>query len=268
MNTSVAQRRPLGQILISEGILSEDQLRIALLEQMKCNQPIGKLLVSLGFVTEATLRQALSESLGKQSVDLSNAIIDPSALALVPRELADVEARLNERKPEGDQIKLTMAATTGDGRLIIHRNETPNEARLRHQQASSARSFHGAIWGSKANHAKVTAYDIAIGRGQAVTDREFYAYLCAVADWRLKKPDPKRPNRDGILSWDKFSELFDIYLKAEVKPRVEIIEGNSNYYSNGILPKYVKSIAECPKAVVTETTDGRTPPSKSAKGET
>ena len=88
MSTTALQRRPLGQILISEGILSEDQLRIALLEQMKQNQPIGKLLVSLGFVTEATLRQALSESLGKQSIDLSHAVVDPQALKLVPRDLA------------------------------------------------------------------------------------------------------------------------------------------------------------------------------------
>ena len=80
--------RQLGQVLIAKGILSEDQLRIALIEQLKSNQPVGKLLVSLGFVTEATLRDALSESLGKQSIDLSSAIIDPSALALVPRELA------------------------------------------------------------------------------------------------------------------------------------------------------------------------------------
>jgi len=88
MSTSALQRRPLGQILIAEGILSEDQLRIALLEQMKQNQPIGKLLVSLGFVTEATLRQALSENLGKQSIDLSHAVVDPQALKLVPRDLA------------------------------------------------------------------------------------------------------------------------------------------------------------------------------------
>jgi general secretion pathway protein E/type IV pilus assembly protein PilB len=80
--------RQIGQVLSAKGILSEDQLRIALLEQMKTNQPVGKLLVALGFVTEATLRDALSESLGKQSIDLSNAIIDPSALALVPHELA------------------------------------------------------------------------------------------------------------------------------------------------------------------------------------
>ena len=80
--------KPLGQVLINKGILSEDQLRISLLEQMKSNQPIGKLLVSLGFVSEATLRDALSESLGKQSIDLSNAIVDPSGLKLIPRELA------------------------------------------------------------------------------------------------------------------------------------------------------------------------------------
>jgi general secretion pathway protein E/type IV pilus assembly protein PilB len=88
MSTSPLQHRPLGQILISEGILSEDQLRIALLEQMKLNQPIGKLLVSLGFVSEATLSQALSESLGKESIDLKHAVIDPDALQFVPRELA------------------------------------------------------------------------------------------------------------------------------------------------------------------------------------
>ncbi|BBN90040.1 GspE/PulE family protein [Azospira sp. I09] len=88
MNAPSPQRRPLGQILIAQGIISEDQLRIALLEQMKSNQPVGKLLVSLGFVSETTLREALSESLGKRSIDLSRAVIDPSALKLVPRELA------------------------------------------------------------------------------------------------------------------------------------------------------------------------------------
>ena len=88
MNAPSPQRRPLGQILIAQGIISEDQLRIALLEQMKSNQPVGKLLVSLGFVSETTLREDLSESMGKRSIDLSRAVIDPSALKLVPRELA------------------------------------------------------------------------------------------------------------------------------------------------------------------------------------
>ena len=81
-------KRHIGQVLISQGILTEDQLRIALLEQLKNNQPVGRLLVQLGFVSEATLRDALSEKLGLQSVDLSQIVVDSSALKLVPRDFA------------------------------------------------------------------------------------------------------------------------------------------------------------------------------------
>jgi len=81
-------KRHIGQILIAQGILTEDQLRIALLEQLKTNQPVGKLLVNLGFVSEATLRDALSEKLGLQSVDLTQIIVDSAALKIVPREFA------------------------------------------------------------------------------------------------------------------------------------------------------------------------------------
>ena len=90
MNAPVAQqaKRHLGQILISQGILSEDQLRIALLEQMKSRQPLGKLLVQLGFVSEATLRDALSEKLGLISVDLTQIVVDSGALRLMPREFS------------------------------------------------------------------------------------------------------------------------------------------------------------------------------------
>ena len=81
-------KRHIGQILISQGILTEDQLRIALLEQLKSRQPVGKLLVQLGFVSEATLRDALSEKLGLQSVDLSQIVVDPAAIRLIPRDFA------------------------------------------------------------------------------------------------------------------------------------------------------------------------------------
>ena len=85
---TAAAKRHIGQILISQGILTEDQLRIALLEQMKSKLPVGKLLVNLGFVSEATLRDALSEKLGLQSVDLSQIIIDSQAMKMVPRDFA------------------------------------------------------------------------------------------------------------------------------------------------------------------------------------
>ena len=81
-------KRHLGQILIDQGILTEDQLRIALLEQTKSKAPVGRLLVQLGFVSEATLRDALSEKLGMQSVDLAHIIVDPAALKMLPRDMA------------------------------------------------------------------------------------------------------------------------------------------------------------------------------------
>ena len=82
------QQKPLGRILVERGILSEDQLRIALKEQQRTNQPLGKALKTLGFVTEATLRDALSENLGATGVDLAHIIIDPAAINAIPREFA------------------------------------------------------------------------------------------------------------------------------------------------------------------------------------
>ncbi|MCX8085384.1 MAG: ATPase, T2SS/T4P/T4SS family [Rhodocyclaceae bacterium] len=103
-------RQPIGQVLIAQGVISEDQLRIALLEQMKCNQPVGKLLVSLGFVSEATLRDALGESLGHKSVDLSRATADPEALRLVPREIAKRHHMLPlDYDPEERRMTLAIA---------------------------------------------------------------------------------------------------------------------------------------------------------------
>jgi len=86
--TNPQAKRHIGQILIDQGILTEDQLRIALLEQTKSKAPVGRLLVQLGFVSEATLRDALSEKLGMQSVDLAHIIVDPAALKMLPRDMA------------------------------------------------------------------------------------------------------------------------------------------------------------------------------------
>ena len=107
-SVTIPPPKQLGQVLIERGILSEDQLRIALFEQVRTKLPIGKLLISLGFVSEVTLREALSENLGKQSIDLSNVIVDASALQCVPRDLA----KRHHLLPLGfdpEQRRLTLA---------------------------------------------------------------------------------------------------------------------------------------------------------------
>ncbi|MES2297041.1 MAG: DUF3274 domain-containing protein [Pseudomonadota bacterium] len=139
-------------------------------------------------------------------------------------------------------------------RLLIRRSETATEARLRWQNADVARSFHGAIYGGKRNHREVTAYDVAIGGGNAPTHPLFYEYLCAIADWRLKDPTPPETVRPGILSWMKFNAKYGIYFKDEPEWRKKLIEGNVKYYSKGILPECLPVLPEgLPKAIVSET---------------
>ncbi len=99
MSTSISEERseelpenpsgkPLGQLLVEKGVISEDQLRITLLEQSKRHLPLGRLMVGLGFLSEATIRDVMAESLGQESVDLSNSIVDAAAIKLIPKEMA------------------------------------------------------------------------------------------------------------------------------------------------------------------------------------
>jgi len=104
---------PLGSLLIEKGVISEDQLRIALIEQRRSGQPLGKLLISLGFVTEATVREALSENLRTQSADLNSLVVDAVALKLIPKEVAkrySVFPIVYER--DTDNLVLAMSDTS------------------------------------------------------------------------------------------------------------------------------------------------------------
>lgn len=79
---------PLGKQLIEKGVISEDQLRIGLIEQKRSGIPLGKLLISLGFVTESIVREALSETLDQQSSDLTNMVVDAIAIKMISKDVA------------------------------------------------------------------------------------------------------------------------------------------------------------------------------------
>lgn len=88
MNSATSQHLPLGQALITAGLLSDDQLHIALREQQERKQQLGRLLVTLGFLTEKHLCETLAAIQGKTKIDLANISIDPEALKLIPGDLA------------------------------------------------------------------------------------------------------------------------------------------------------------------------------------
>jgi len=78
----------LGDLLVQQGLISTDQLAIALAEQRNNNIPIGRLLVRLGFVTETAIRDIMSRTIGQESIDLTQVVADSEALKMVPQEFA------------------------------------------------------------------------------------------------------------------------------------------------------------------------------------
>jgi len=79
---------PLGERLIEAGLITEDQLQVALKEQSRNDEPLGRILVKLGLLSEGVLRDTLGESLGQDAINLATAIPDPDALKMVPKNIA------------------------------------------------------------------------------------------------------------------------------------------------------------------------------------
>ena len=78
----------LGELLVQQGLITTDQLSIALAEQRHNNVLIGRLLVRLGFVTESAIREIMARTIGQESIDLAQVVADAEALRLVPQEFA------------------------------------------------------------------------------------------------------------------------------------------------------------------------------------
>lgn len=55
----------LGELLVQQGLVTPDQLGIALAEQKQNNIPIGRQLVRLGFITEAAIRDIMARTVGQ-----------------------------------------------------------------------------------------------------------------------------------------------------------------------------------------------------------
>lgn len=84
----VREKLPLGATLVKLGLISEDQVSIALIEQKKTGKMMGQALTDLGFVSESVVRDVLGESLGRDSIELTSITPDADALDIVPKQMA------------------------------------------------------------------------------------------------------------------------------------------------------------------------------------
>src|SRR5512136_2527960 len=78
----------LGAMLVSSGLITEEQLQKALSAQKSEGGRLGSILVKLGFVQEDKLMTFLSKQYGVPYVDLHKFEINPAVVKHIPAEVA------------------------------------------------------------------------------------------------------------------------------------------------------------------------------------
>ena len=98
----------LGDLLISAGLITEEQLQEGLQLQKGTGKRLGTVLLENGFITESELIEALQMQLGIEFIDLSKVNIPTELVQMVPKNIAKqyqvVPVRLNR-----DELYIAMS---------------------------------------------------------------------------------------------------------------------------------------------------------------
>jgi hypothetical protein len=153
--------RQLGELLLDEQLLTEDELEQALLEQARSGRLLGQILVSNGYLSAFSLARVLSEQHG---VQLRAAASEPEtptvALALSdPPEFGSTEA------PEGDTHWRPL------GKVLVEKgflstsqlDEALSEQRERHGRLGEILVSRGLLTGTQLAQALADQHGVDLG---------------------------------------------------------------------------------------------------------
>ncbi|MDX2262989.1 MAG: type IV-A pilus assembly ATPase PilB [Gemmatimonadales bacterium] len=106
----------LGELLLSQGLITQAQLSNALSEQRASHQRLGLILVRQGAVPELELTKVLARQYRMPAVDLSHFEADPRVLRLIPSDLA-LKRMVLPLKREGRTLTVAVADPADQGLL-------------------------------------------------------------------------------------------------------------------------------------------------------
>ena len=109
----MAGRMRLGDILVSQGAITDDQLEAALAwrQVSGVRERLGATIIRLGYITELDVARALGEQLGMPVEDLAYTDIDPEAAGLLPAPVA-FESQVLPLRVEGGALVVAMVDPT------------------------------------------------------------------------------------------------------------------------------------------------------------
>ena len=109
MTAPAAKNSPrIGDLLLREGLITQDQLNKALQEQRNNGTRVGYNLVKLGYVKETDLTRMLARQHKMPAVDLTKFQVDPRIAKLIPGELA-IKHSVLPLKRDGRTLTVAMS---------------------------------------------------------------------------------------------------------------------------------------------------------------
>ena len=105
----------IGKILVQRRLISPQQLNHALQVQKKESGFIGEILVKLGYLDEKDIVVALVVQCGLPYIAVNKYIVDPMALKLIPKDMAQKE-RMIPLDRIGDVLSVVMTNPLTDER--------------------------------------------------------------------------------------------------------------------------------------------------------
>ncbi len=119
----------LGEKLISLGLISPDQLQIALTEQKNTKKLLGAILVEMGFITESALGEVLAESSGTEKFDAKSTMLDAAVVRRVPKDIA-LRHKVIPVSYKNDALQLAMADVYNVLAIDQVRRHMPRNAKI------------------------------------------------------------------------------------------------------------------------------------------
>jgi len=125
-------QQQLGDILLAEGLIDQQQLDAALEQQRAEGGNLGRIFLQRGLVTEHALVSALAKRLGMDFADLSQQMVDPSVVTMIPEALA----RRHRAVPIG---------VNDDGALVVAMSDPSNIVALDDLRTVTDRSLKPVV---------------------------------------------------------------------------------------------------------------------------
>ena len=82
------KKKRVGEILVSQGRITPEQLTNILRTQKKTSKPIGQILLQEGILKQEELTEILGEQLGIPHLWLRKGLVDPRIVHILPKEKA------------------------------------------------------------------------------------------------------------------------------------------------------------------------------------